>query len=220
MDHRARARELAAQYIARGDSQGWFEQLYREADEGKAIIPWADRQPNPNLIEFWKENSIATSGKTALTVGCGLGDDAEQLAAWGFQTTAFDLSQSAIRACRLRFPDSNVNYAAADLFSPPNEWIRAFDFVLESYTLQALPPHLRHRAIYCIADFVREEGQLLVIARARGEKDGPGQMPWPLMRGDLDAVANRGFQQLAFEDYFDLESPPVRRFRILYKRET
>lgn len=33
-----------------------------------------------------------------LVVGCGLGDDAEQLAAWGLKTTAFDISQSAIRA--------------------------------------------------------------------------------------------------------------------------
>jgi 2-polyprenyl-3-methyl-5-hydroxy-6-metoxy-1,4-benzoquinol methylase len=218
MNHRVRARELAAEYIARGDPKGWFEQLYREAGEGKATVPWADRQPNPNLVDFWNRNTIPTIGKTALTIGCGLGDDAEQLAAWGFHTTAFDVSESAIRACRHRFPASNVNYIAADLFSPPDEWIRAFDFVFESYTLQVLPPHLRERAIYYIADFVRDGSHLLVITRARGEEDGTGQMPWPLTRGEVDAVANCGLQEVTFEDYFDLESPPVRRFRALYKR--
>jgi hypothetical protein len=28
----------------------------------------------------------------------------------------------------------------ADLFNPPSEWKHHFDFVLEIYTIQALPP--------------------------------------------------------------------------------
>jgi 2-polyprenyl-3-methyl-5-hydroxy-6-metoxy-1,4-benzoquinol methylase len=104
MPNRARARELAAEHIARGDPLGWFERLYREADEGKSTVPWADLRPNPSLLDFWKRQPIATTGKTALDIGCGLGDDAEQLARWGFSTTAFDVSDSAIRACKRRFP--------------------------------------------------------------------------------------------------------------------
>lgn len=153
-----------------------------------------------------------------MTIGCGLGDDAEQLAAWGFHTAAFDISESAIRACRQRFPDSNVNYTTADLLTPPREWIGLFDFVLESYTLQVLPPHLRERAIACVATLVRDGGQLLIITRGREEQDAVGQMPWPLTRGELDKVKNSGLQELSLEDYFDVESPPVRRFRGLYKK--
>lgn len=215
---RARARELAAKYVARGDHKGWFEQLYREAEEGKAAIPWADFRPNPNLIDFWKRNTASTVGKTALGIGCGLGDDAEQLAAWGFRTTAFDISESAIRACRERFSRSSVSYAVADLFNPPQEWIGAFDFALESYTLQVLPSHLRQQAIRCIADFVREGGHLLTITRGREEQDPIGRMPWPLTRREMDRFKICGLEEISFEDYFDLESPPVRRFRALYKR--
>ncbi len=94
MDHRSRARELAAEYLAKGDAKGWLEQFYREAEDGKSSIPWADRYRNPNLVEFRNRNLIPTHGKTASAVGCGLGDDAEQLAAVGFETTAFDISES------------------------------------------------------------------------------------------------------------------------------
>ena len=41
------------------------------------MVPWADLRPNPNLIEFWSRHPIRTSGKSALNIGCGLGDDAE-----------------------------------------------------------------------------------------------------------------------------------------------
>src|ERR1700685_4501513 len=124
MSPRARARELAAESLAKGDPTGWFEQLYREAAEGVSVVPWADLRPNPNLIEFWSRQQIPTSGKsegkTALKIGCGLGDDAEQLAAWGFETTAFDISASAIRACNQRFP-SRVSFHVADILHPPAE---------------------------------------------------------------------------------------------------
>ncbi|MGH9582909.1 MAG: class I SAM-dependent methyltransferase [Bryobacteraceae bacterium] len=218
MDRRARARDLAAEYLAKGDPMGWFEHLYREAEEGKSSIPWADHRPNPNLVKFWKQHSISSSGKTALTIGCGLGDDAEQLSAWGFQTTAFDISDSAIRTCRQRFPGSKVNYTTADLLNSPHQWIGRFDFVLESYTLQVLPPHLRGRAIECMADVVCERGHLLIITRGRESRDAEGQMPWPLTRSELDGVTNSGLQELLFADFFDCELPPVRRFIGLYKK--
>lgn len=219
MDQRARARQLAVEYLAKGDATAWFEQLYREAEDGKAAIPWADLQPNPNLTEFWEIHPLSSAGKIALIIGCGLGDDAEQVARWGFRTVAFDISDSAIRVCQRRFPGSPVHYVAADLLDqPPRQWMRYFDFVVESYTLQVLPKHLRRQAIKRISDFVRERGYLLVITRGREEQDSEGQMPWPLVRGELDGLADFGLRTISFEDYVDFESPPVRRFRAFYQK--
>ena len=218
MPDRTRARELAAEYIAKGDPTGWFERLYREADEGKSIVPWAELRRSPNLLNFWRDQPIPSAGKTAVTVGCGLGDDAEQLAEWGFSTTAFDVSESAIQSCRRRFPDSRVEYVAADLLQPPDSWFRAFDFVLESNTLQVLPPELRARAMENAAGFVAEDGRLLVIARARDENDPRGEMPWPLTRWELNHFTEIGLRELSFEDFLDSEEPPVRRFRVVYLR--
>ena len=125
---------------------------------------------------------------------------------------------TAIAATRKRYPDSSVEYVVADLFAPLAEWPRAFDFVLEVYTVQAFTGDLRARAIKKIAETVAPGGHLLVIARGRDESDDPGAMPWPLLRSELDPLPLLGLRELAFEDYYDEEEPPVRRFRATFQR--
>ncbi|MGA2509418.1 MAG: methyltransferase domain-containing protein [Candidatus Acidiferrales bacterium] len=219
MPDRARTRELAAEYIRKGDPLGWFEALYQEAKSGDAVIPWADLEPNPRLIEFWKAHPLETAGKRAIVIGSGLGDDAEQLAAWGFTTTGFDISKTAIEATKKRYPETRVEYVVADLFDPPPAWLRAFDFVLEIYTVQALPAELRPKAIEAIAQFVAPGGRLLVIARGREENEPEGQgPPWPLTRAEMDGFRRAGLEEESFEDYAEPEPPWVRRFRALYRR--
>jgi SAM-dependent methyltransferase len=218
MTDRKRARELAAEYLQKGDPTGWFEVLYKEAEQGKSIVPWADRGASSGLIEFWKANPQATDGKKALVIACGLGDDAEQLAAWGFATTAFDISETAIRTAHTRFPQSEVDYRVADLFQPPAEWEQNFDFVLEANTVQALPKEFRAGAIERIATFVRPGGKLLAIVRGREANEPEGELPWPLTRAEMNEFVHAGLSEVAFEDYFDNEEPPARRFRGLYTR--
>jgi SAM-dependent methyltransferase len=219
MKDRARARELAAEFHRKGDPTGWFEPLYQEGEAGKSTVPWANLSPNPRLLDFWNAHPQQTAGKTALTIGSGLGDDAEQLAAWGFRTTAFDISETAIRSSRKRFPSTTVEYLAANLLQPPSAWRGTFDFAFEANTLQVLPATLRPRAIESIAGFLRPGGLLLVIARGREPSDSEGQMPWPLTRVELSAFSAAGLEELSFEDLLDLEDPAdpaVRRFRVLY----
>jgi SAM-dependent methyltransferase len=218
MTDRKRARELAAEYLQKGDPTGWFEVLYKEAEQGKSIVPWADRGASLGLIEFWRTNPQATDGKKALVIACGLGDDAEQLAAWGFATTAFDISETAIRTAHTRFPQSEVDYRVADLFQPPAEWEQNFDFVLEANTVQALPKEFRAGAIERIATFVRPGGKLLAIVRGREANEPEGELPWPLTRAEMNEFVHAGLSEVAFEDYFDNEEPPARRFRGLYTR--
>jgi SAM-dependent methyltransferase len=208
--NRTRARELAAESRRSGDPIGWFEQLYREHEQGRKVVPWADLGVNPNL------EPIAGAGKTALVVGCGFGDDAEQLARWGFETTAFDVSAAAVRAAQKRFSQSCVEYVTGDVLSPPEEWNGRFDFVLEIYTLQVLPPEFRPRAIRGLVACLKKGGMILLIARGREENEPEGQMPWPLTRRELDEFVAQGLREESFEDYFDKELPPVRRFRAFY----
>ena len=217
MRDRKRARELASEFHRRGEPTGWFEALYREAEEGKSTVPWVDYHPTPTLVGFWIKNPLPTAGKSALVVGSGLGDDSEQLARWGFRTTAFDISETAIRNTRKRFPNSKVDYLAADLLNPPAHWRGRFDFVLESHTLQVLPASLRPQATKNIAALLRPSGHLLVIARGRASSEPEGQMPWPLTRAEISAFAAHGLEELAFDIIPDLEEPDVRRFRALFR---
>ena len=212
------ARDLASQYIAAGDPLGWFEALYAQAHNDASPIPWADLHPNPNLIDWMEKHPGLISRGSALVVGCGLGDDAEHLAARGFRTTAFDISPSAIAWCQRRFPNSPVRYEVHNALNPHDKWQRAFDFIFEAYTLQALPPDLRQQAMHQIANFLAPGGMLLLIARARDEHEPAGQTPWPLTRTDLSTFTTLGLVVEEFEDYFENEDPPVRRFRVVYRQ--
>jgi SAM-dependent methyltransferase len=218
MTDRKRARELAAEYLQKGDPTGWFEVLYKEAEQGKSIVPWADRGANPSLLEFWSLRPLVTEGKKALVIASGLGDDAEQLAAWGFETAAFDISETAIQMACKRFPQSAVDYRVADLFKPPAEWERKFDFVFEANTVQALPAEIRAAAIQRIAAFVRPGGKLLAVVRGRELDEPEGELPWPLTRAEMNEFVHAGLTEESFEEYFDNEEPPARRFRGLYTR--
>lgn len=218
-DKRARVRELAAEFTRKGDQLGWFEALYKEAGDDNAAIPWANMEPNPRLMEFWQKHPLETAGKRALVIGSGLGDDSEQLSVWGFRTTSFDISKTAIAATKTRHPATKVEYVVADLFNPPAKWAQAFDFVLEIYTVQAFTGDLRAKAVAKIAEFVAPDGQLLVIARGRADDEPLGQgPPWPLIRSEIDGFNRAGLEEELFEDYADPEPPWVRRFRALYRR--
>ena len=211
------ARAIQKKHRDSDNPLGWFEDLYSKAKDNTEIIPWADLKPNQNVVDWLDRQGKLGKGR-ALTVGSGLGDDAEELSRRGFETTAFDLSASAVAwSCR-RFPQSKVTYVQADLLNAPKQWQARFDFILELYTLQVLPSDLRAKAAHCIASFLAPDGLLLVIARAREPDEPRGEMPWPLTLDELQPFESAGLQLVEFEDYWDQEDPPIRRFRITYLR--
>lgn len=212
---RQRVRELAQRMLPSGDFAGFFDAVYTTADGDANGVPWADLQPHPVSLAWLQQHNVRGQARRALVVGCGLGDDAEDLAERGFQVTAFDVSPRAIAWCQQRFPGSPVTYRAADLFDAPGEWRETFDFVLEIYTIQAIPVVQRAQAIANIARFVTPGGQLLIICRGRDPQDDPGTMPWPLTRDELALFERAGLREVSFED---IRNEDGRHFRVVYER--
>ena len=216
MSTRDEVRALARASLERGDATGWFEELYQRAAGSWERIPWADLVPNPYLAAWLDSQGSGLAGR-CLVVGCGLGDDAEALAARGFEVVAFDVSETAIAGCTQRFPGSAVAYVVADALAPPAEWARRFDLVFESYTLQVLPPAARAVAARALAATIAPGGRLLVLCRARDASEPEGQLPWPLTREELGVFPGAGLEEVAVASFLDDETPPVRRFRALYR---
>ena len=156
-------------------------------------MPWSRTDGHPLLVRWADEHRVTGAGARAMVVGCGLGADAEYLSRLGFLTTAFDVSDAAIRMAQQRFPDSAVDYHQADLLALPADWRHAFDLVVDVFTVQSLPDRPRPAAIAAVAALVAPGGRLVAVASARLDDDvhvdGP---PWPLTRAEVGSYATEG----------------------------
>jgi SAM-dependent methyltransferase len=213
-DREADADRLSAAALKAGDPTGWFEPLYAEAAQGRAVIPWDRGGPHPLLVEWAETRPVPRPGGRALVVGSGPGSDAAFLAELGWAVTGFDVAPSAVAAARHRFADAGVDFQVADALDPPADWSEAYDLVLESYTVQALPVDLRMTVIGRVRHFVAPGGTLLVLAAAEDAHDQPGP-PWPLTRDEVESFAEGGLQVTQIEE---LGTPGARRWRAEFRR--
>ncbi|WP_424941562.1 class I SAM-dependent methyltransferase [Aliiroseovarius sp. S253] len=173
----------------------WFEPLYSGASEHGDGVPWANMETHPSFAKWLKSNPLSGEGQTALVVGCGMGDDAIELENLGFAVTAFDVAASAIDFCKQRFPDTKVEFLQADLLQDQPDWHSAFDYVLEIFTVQALPPKYESQLIKSISEFVAPEGTLLVVAEVSDEpRDFAKGPPWVLTPDHVSAFVAAGLE--------------------------
>jgi SAM-dependent methyltransferase len=207
-DWDAESARLAARAVQAGEPTAWFETLYAAGWRDEIEMPWDRATPLPSLRD-WLQAKGPGAGRSAVVVGCGLGVDAEFVAAHGFRTTAFDISPTAIRTAQQRYPGSPVDYRTADMLCLPREWQHAFDLVVEIINIQALPVSLRHQAIAAVANLVTEGGSLLAIENIRPDGDPlPTRPPWPFSRAEIESFANHGLHTVSIERPGDPAHPP------------
>jgi SAM-dependent methyltransferase len=195
-----------------------FEEMYRDASQGLGEVPWANLAPLPQLVE-WLDDGAGEERGSALVVGCGYGDDAEELARRGFEVSAFDLSPTAIARARERFPESTVDYRVASVIDLPGEWAGRFDLVVEIRTLQSLPVEERRAAARSIAAAVAPGGRLWLFALARDSHQPGETRPWPVTRDELSVLEAAG---LRFESRHQdpLDEAGLHELTALLRRDT
>jgi SAM-dependent methyltransferase len=191
-----------------------FEEMYVAAGADLSV-PWANLKPFPLLVEWLGGAGATVAGGTgggtaargrALVIGSGYGDDAEELARRGFAVTAFDLSPTAIERTHERFPESTVDYRAADLLDLAVEWRERFDLVVEIRTLQSLPVGERTAAATAIAATVAPGGVLWLFALGRDSHQRGETRPWPVTAEELSVLEAAGLSwESRREDLLDAD---------------
>ena len=204
----------------RDDPTGWFDSIYSSAKGDHNAVFWADLAPNPYLVEWLENHPVIGAGKKAIAIGCGVGDDAEVMAKYGYEVTAFDIAPSAIALCQNRYKGSGVNYLVADLFDYPKAWLESFDLVYECNTIQVLPGQYRLKARDAMITFLAEQGDLLVSCRSRLSGEQESNIPLPLDRYEIDGFVRAGLAEKSFLAYDDNQDPKVPHFWSWYKRES
>ncbi|MGW6455736.1 class I SAM-dependent methyltransferase [Streptomyces sp. NPDC055078] len=139
------------------DAQPWDE-MYRRRDQ---IF---SGNPNPVLVT---EITGIPPGQ-ALDVGCGEGADARWLARNGWQVTAVDISDIALRRAATAATDTpgRVAWARADLTTTPPP-AGAFDLVSVHYFPLRRQPG--HTALYGLLNAVSPGGTLLFTTHSRDD---------------------------------------------------
>jgi SAM-dependent methyltransferase len=205
------------------DYADFFESIYADAHGDRSRIPWSDGEANPALVAWLNvvAPSLVRCGCRVAVVGCGLGEDARELIARGYDVTAFDVSPTAVEWARSLDPAHEECYQHADLFNPPARWRHRFDLVIEIYTVQSLPPSRRAAVLGAMRELISPHGVALVICRGAAAptplEAGP---PWPLTERELlDAAAKARLAPAGPIDAFmDDEDPPKLRLRAAFKR--
>lgn len=195
-------RGLVDEHLGAGDPTGWFEPLYAAAGDDAAAVPWAGSAPHPYVTD-WLADPVATPpGTRAVVVGCGLGDDAAELARQGYAVTAFDVSPTAVQWARRRFADLDITWLVADVLELPEQLAGAFDLVVEVRTVQSLPGVVRDAAMDAIGRLAAPKGVVLVVTLVATDTDiardwtGP---PWAQAPSELAVYRGSGLVRLALE---------------------
>jgi 2-polyprenyl-3-methyl-5-hydroxy-6-metoxy-1,4-benzoquinol methylase len=211
-------KKMVKSYQDRDNPTGWFDSIYTDAQGDHRAVFWADLEPSPYLLKWLKNCVFKHTGRKAIVIGCGVGDDAETLSEAGYEVTAFDISSEAIRLCNNRYPDTTVNYLVADLFDFPSQWAESFELVYECNTIQVLPGKYRIQARDAMVSLLAPQGYLLVSCRSRLKGEQEDDIPLPLDKEEIDGFIRCGLSEESFEAYDDTQEPSVPHFFASYKK--
>ena len=195
---RKEIQKISKQAIDDGDASSWFEEVYNKSNGSADEIPWAKNRPNSALVDYLAEHKDRKGN--AIVIGCGLGDDAELISEHGYNTTSFDISETAINLCKERFTKTKVDYQAQDLFNLPKSWNSSFNFIFEAYTVQALPRELREESCKKITELLAIDGTLLVVCHAMDDNEEFDPPPWFFYRSDLKYFEQNGLKMTCFKE--------------------
>lgn len=197
---------------------GWFDSIYTDAQGDHRAVFWADLEPSPYLLKWLRNCIYKHTGRKAIVIGCGVGDDAEALSEAGYEVTAFDISPEAIRLCKNRYLATTVNYLVADLFDYPSQWAESFELVYECNTIQVLPGKYRIQARDAMVSLLAQQGYILVSCRSRLQGEQEDDIPLPLDKEEIDGFIKCGLREESFEAYDDTQEPTVPHFFASYKK--
>jgi 2-polyprenyl-3-methyl-5-hydroxy-6-metoxy-1,4-benzoquinol methylase len=212
-------KQMVKEHQERDDPLGWFDSIYSDAEGDHNAVFWADLAPSPYLVKWLENNPIKSGTKKAIAIGCGVGDDAEALTAYGYDVTAFDIAPTAIELCKNRYKKTKVHYLVADLFEYQDDWFEGFDLVYECNTIQVLPGKYRKQAMAAMVNLMAKEGTLLVSCRSRKSGEQEDAIPLPLDKEEIDGFIDLELKEESFLAYDDEQDIPIPHFFSIYRKD-
>ncbi len=203
------------------DVTGWFDPLYRDAAGDERRVPWQRGAAHAYVTGWLDQPGLDVTGVDAVVVGCGLGDEAAELARRGCRVTAFDIAPTAVAWAQQRFPDLDIDWRVADLLALPDDLVGAFGLAVEVRTVQSLPRTHRDAAMAGVAALLGPGGWLVsTILLATSDEasrtwQGP---PWALAPSELAAYRMAGLERIQLDHPQVPTGTPAMEVRLVMQR--
>ena len=174
------------------NSPSFWEESYRSGRTG-----WDIGMPTP-VFQRLAESEIFSPGKM-LVICAGRGYDARLFARRGFQVTAVDFADQAVKEMQSMLnPDLSMEVIQADLFDLPVFMQEEFDYILEYTCFCAIDPQRRTDYIESISSLLKPGGYYIALAFPIAQRTGG---PPFLVTPDelIDPLGDRGFELITRE---------------------
>jgi len=138
-----------------------WEKIYKEYSVG--VLPWELGKPRPVLVNLIEGQKIIPEGK-ALDLCCGLGTNTIYLSKAGFQTTAIDISETAVKHSKERSleADANIHFITCNsVYLPFKDEV--FNFVFDMGCFHHILPNDRQRFVLGIRRVLKERGHYFMV---------------------------------------------------------
>jgi 2-polyprenyl-3-methyl-5-hydroxy-6-metoxy-1,4-benzoquinol methylase len=135
-----------------------WEELYQQ--QAVEVMPWF----NPELDEDLKAalDNLGLRSASILDLGTGPGTQAMQLARKGFDVTATDISETAIRLAEKKSKDQGlkIDWQQDDILD--THLRRQFDLIFDRGCFHVLPPERRQDYVDSVARLLKQDGYLFL----------------------------------------------------------
>jgi SAM-dependent methyltransferase len=157
---------------------------------------WDLQAAHPALYDFIP--GMRLPKLRVLILGCGHGHDAHFFASKGHIVTAVDFSELAIKSARELYPDSNINWICADVFSWSKNIHAEYDLIFEHTFFCAIEPKLRQQLVQIWSQLLLKGGSFIAVFFILDQTSAP---PFGATEWEIRERLKKNFQFLTWGRY-------------------
>lgn len=191
-----------------------WEQLYQ--DKEVESMPWFSPDLDPDLAQALTRLNLSSG--TVLDLGTGPGTQAIALAKRGFQVTATDLSDAAVKqaANKAKAEGLNIAFQQDDILN--SQLDQQFDFVWDRGCFHVFPSERRQDYVQVVDRLIKSKGYLFLKCFSHLQPGEEG--PYRFTPEDIGQIFSNYFKVYAIEETVyqgTLDPLPQALFCILQK---
>ena len=182
------------------DSSQFWENIYLDNDTG-----WDLNGVTP-IFEYFSNQ--LTPAKTCI-IGCGFGHDAIMFAHKGFEVTAVDFSESAVKNLSYKAAEENlkIQIIQSNIFSLSPKLDNVFDYVIEQTCFCAINPNRRNEYQKLVYNIIKPGGKLIGLWFPLDKTFKDGGPPWGITIKEVKSIFNQNWS-IFHEEFCSLSIKP------------